>query len=148
MATIKGLLRRVKNFDTDKAIDNSFEVTTTDFAVLNKQQMYAGFDKSGEKFTKKYAAGSYAKKKNKMNPLPGYGTPDLFLSGEFQKQIKVDYSKGILTSMSSVEYAKYVEPVYRPYGLGGKLKKEFIKEKLQPALKKEISAGIGLSFNK
>lgn len=146
MQTIKGLLRKVKAFDTDKAIDATFEKTTTDLEVFNRQQMYAGYDKTGEKFTKKYAAGSYAKKKNKMNALPGYGTPDLYLSGAYQKAITVEYSKGVLTTMSTVDYAKYVEPRYTPYGLGGKFKREFIAEKLRPQMQREITAAIGLKF--
>ncbi len=81
-----------------------------------------------------------------MNALPGLGTPDLYLSGAYAKGIKVDYSKGILTTMSSVEYAKYIEPRYTPYGLGGKFKREFVGQILRPALQREITAGIGLKF--
>lgn len=147
--TIKGLYRKVEQIDNDKIIGNAFESTVDDLAEENKKQLFEGFDKTGEKISRKYSNNKYARVKNEMNPLPGLGVPDLKVTGAFYRGIRVDYQGGKLITASSDEKGTDLEEKYADiYGLGGEFKKEFIKNSLRPALNKEITAATGLKFGK
>lgn len=51
---------------------------------LNKAQLKQGLTPLGQKLSPKYRNIRYARAKNTVNPLPGFGTPDLKFTGRFQ----------------------------------------------------------------
>lgn len=79
-----------KNFDIVQEVSDIAAVHEKEIADLNRQQLYEkGEDSTGRKL-KKYKRPRYARVKHEMNPKPGYGNPDFFLTGEFQKSIFAD----------------------------------------------------------
>lgn len=70
---------------------------------LNKDQLMQGLDGTGQKLTPKYSRVRYARAKNSVNPLPGYGTPDLKLTGKFYSNFFVTAKKGVFEVDSSDE---------------------------------------------
>lgn len=54
-----------------------------------EDQLQKGLNAKGEKITPNYRNTRYAKAKNSRNALPGLGTPDLNLTGRFQKNFYV-----------------------------------------------------------
>ncbi|MFZ4754274.1 MAG: hypothetical protein ACOYLG_13095, partial [Chitinophagaceae bacterium] len=59
-----------------------------ELADQNRAQLKKGQTAKGTKF-KPYASDNYASVKNRMNPIPGYGNPDLFVEGKFAAGIKL-----------------------------------------------------------
>lgn len=60
---------------------------STKILEAQKEQLKSGRNADGKKITPKYASKSYGLAKNKMNSLPGLGTPDLFLTGELYRRL-------------------------------------------------------------
>lgn len=54
--------------------------------ALNTGQLYEGKTPKGQKLTPKYSRVRYARAKNELNPLPGFGTPDLKVTGDFYSE--------------------------------------------------------------
>ncbi len=59
-------------------------------ADFNRVQLYEKGETVDGKKLKKYRNAKYARVKNSMNPLPGLGNPDFYVTGEFQKSIFAD----------------------------------------------------------
>lgn len=56
-----------------------------DAIKLNQKQLFEkSIDSDGNKL-KEYRSSSYAARKNTINPLPGFGRPDLYVTGKFYK---------------------------------------------------------------
>lgn len=53
---------------------------------LNTDQLLEGKTPKGQKLEPEYSRERYKRVKNKLNPLPGYGTPDLKLKGDFHSE--------------------------------------------------------------
>jgi hypothetical protein len=104
--------RRLQGLDVQAAAESSMMETAQDFIDLNTQQMYEGKDSQDEQIQPTYKRPRYARVKNQMNPTPGYGVPDLKLSGDFYKgyTLKVDGDQVI--EDSDVDYAKYLTERY------------------------------------
>lgn len=77
-------LDKVKK-ELTKVAHKSIEKHSPEIAKLNTDQLLQGKDADGNKITPEYASKYYAKKKNQMNSLPGLGTPDLKLTGDFHE---------------------------------------------------------------
>lgn len=59
-------------------------------ADYNREQLFKqGEDSDGRKL-RKYRRPRYARVKHEMNPLPGLGNPDLFVTGDFHRSIFTD----------------------------------------------------------
>ena len=61
---------------------------------MNTEQLKQGKDSIGDSITPEYYSDEYAYMKNRMNPRPGFGTPDLFLEGDFQEGFFVEETNG------------------------------------------------------
>lgn len=88
----------------------------TELADLNREQLMEGKDSEGNTL-RKYRRPRYARVKNEMNPVPGYGNPDLKLTGAFHRSIFADVEgKSILfdakDSKVSDLAAKYGESIF------------------------------------
>ena len=104
---------------------------------LNKNQLAEGIRTDGQKLLPKYKDTGYALKKRSMNPKPGFGTPDLFLTGKFYGGFKVDLGASAFKILSKgVDYAKYIEGRYiKIYGLT----KNHLSEVTQTATREFVS---------
>lgn len=147
MPSITTLTERFRRMDTDKLIDESLNETTSDFDNIQRDQLLSGKANTGKEIEPLYRRRKYADAKHDMNPLPGYGIPDLKLTGSFHRGIDVKAGRESFNIISTDKKAIELEQKYSDiFGLGGKFKSEYIKEKLAPALKKKISKFTGLKF--
>jgi hypothetical protein len=55
------------------------------------QLAFTGLNRKGRKL-RKYRSRAYAIFKNKMNPYPGLGTPDLKLTGSFLRRLELGFA--------------------------------------------------------
>ena len=58
---------------------------------LNQSQLLSGIDSKGEELGE-YESKPYATFKNTLNPLPGFGVPDLKLTGSFYREMYLQFS--------------------------------------------------------
>ena len=87
---IKSLIsfhNKVKAVDKELLIVRSIEENNRLFVQLNQAQLKKGITSKGTKIRPKYKSPRYAEIKNKQNPEPGFGTPDLFRTGEMFSQM-------------------------------------------------------------
>lgn len=164
MATVKSFLKRISSFDTNKAIDTAFETTLPAILAKNKEQLYHGVNNEGRMIgdTENIADGrrntykyyflededrTYAESKLDQNPLPGFGYPDLYRTGNFYKgmTLKLEGSKLVFDSSDS-KTPDLVEKYPGIFGLMPELKREVIAEDLRPNIKIEFTKGTGLKF--
>jgi hypothetical protein len=143
--TIKGLHDKIKSVNVGEVIESSMEDAAPLIADRQKDQMRDGVNQKGAKIGR-YRNPAYARKKNAMNPLPGFGVPDLLLTGAFYKGIYADVrgDKLILDSTDgkTPKLAKqYGEEIF---GLNRSTKAEFIREDLRPVFMKRIKKATGL----
>lgn len=133
MATISALKRRVELFQYSEAATEAFIAVEDDFTEENKKQLFAGYDRFGERL-KAYASAEYAFYKYQRNPIPGLGNPDLFDTGSFQSHIQTIVS-GLTVNIGSTDSkAPQLEIKYPGiFGLGGKYRAEFISTYLRSA---------------
>ena len=96
MCTAREMLQRMEAVrDTIIPIVGAcLEETKEPIIGLNTSQLYdEGVDKNGNKLQPYRSRGenyeSYAAMKHRMNPKPGFGNPDLFLTGEFQHSMNL-----------------------------------------------------------
>ena len=141
MSTIHEMLRRVKSIDL-QAIGVAIIVDSKpELLQLNKDQlMNDGVDKNSKKL-KSYASNSYAVRKNRMNPFPGLGTPDLYLTGGFQNSftLKIN-SKSSFEIFSTNGKSNDLTKKYGKniFGLTENSKTEYQREVMAPELIKGV----------
>lgn len=83
MSTIKNMLDRVKRLDLRAEVPVIVENTEEQVLDLNREQLLLHGTDSEGKLLQEYRSAAYARKKNRQNPNPGYGNPDLHLTGYF-----------------------------------------------------------------
>jgi hypothetical protein len=138
MGTIKGLLRRIEAANVDQALHNAFSESADAIEEKNRQQLFEGYDKNQERL-KPYRRPRYARVKNAMNPLPGYGNPDFKVTGAFYRGIEVRVEgQEIITNLTDSKSDELLARDPDIIGVGGKYKKELIGDTLQPAFNKEM----------
>lgn len=106
--------RRLEGLSVQAEAEGALDDTADDFAELNTQQMYRGLDSTGQPIAPQYARADYAQMKNQMNPAPGYGTPDLYLTGAFYRGYTLRVEGGQVTEDSDVDYADDLTEKYGP----------------------------------
>lgn len=83
-----------------------------------RNQLNTGTDATMNKITPKYAdayyGGAYTREKNQMNPLPGKGTPDLYLTGFLYQGLTLKAEGGTYDITSEVDY--FTAPQIAQYG--------------------------------
>lgn len=107
--------KKFQAIDIDMEMAEVLESESDTILNLNKEQLKSGLNSKAKKITPKYKSPYYSRKKNRMNPTAGYGTPDIELSGELKKEMDLvvgvpnDKSYSIV---SYVNYAKYIVAAY------------------------------------
>jgi hypothetical protein len=125
-----------------------YEQTKESLADLNAVQLLQGQSAKGKNL-KSYANEEYAAYKNRLNPLPGYGNPDLRLTGAFYQGIRAEFSGGRLQITSTDSKTTDLQKKYgdeNMFGLSEKFRNEHVKENIEPVFKKEIEATTGLNM--
>lgn len=148
MGTINNLRRKFEALDIDKVARKSMENTTEEMANIQAEQMMHGFNSFGNKIGQ-YKLEPYAEKKNRMNPLPGFGVPDLKLTGAFYRGINVKISGEMVITDSSNIKSEGLQKRYGPeiYGLDEQYKGEFLREALQPEFGSLMEQETGLKMS-
>ena len=94
----------------------------------------------------KYRNAQYEKKKHRMNPRPGLGTPDLKLSGELHKSLKARVKSSSVSFEITDTDSRKVEQVEKRWGDAFQLSKErwhaFNREVVGPELRRIILSKI------
>lgn len=88
MATIAEVVSAWTSLNLQDEVIKTMADMSRELADQNRAQLKKGQTAKGTKF-KPYASDVYAMMKNRMNPLAGYGNPDLFLTGKFASEIKL-----------------------------------------------------------
>lgn len=128
-------------------IQLSIQTTQSSFIELQKAQLHAGFNSDGSKIgdSQPYASEVYAEKKEQQNPLPGFGNPDLFLTGSTYDgiELKIDANKITILSRDSKFNKLNKRYDFAFAGLGGKYKAnylEFLQTVIIKNTQKELSS--------
>lgn len=123
------------------------EQSTEEFADLNREQLMYGYDAKGNRL-RDYKSKSYAKKKAEMNPLAGFGTPDLRLTGAFHKSLGVNPTWGKAVPTASDSKTEKLLGMFKsndPLGLNETSMKKY-REILQPLIIQALSKRTGLTI--
>lgn len=90
MGLVANISRLADNWNKVDLVAIGSEVASEhekEIADYNRKQLFEeGVDSEGNKL-KPYKRAKYARAKHAMNPLPGLGNPDDYLTGKFQKSI-------------------------------------------------------------
>lgn len=146
MATTRDIIERLQGLNLQELLTESIEETAAQYVDLNTAQMYQGKDGDGQSIAPQYGSESYANEKNQMNPTPGYGIPDLRLSGAFYRGYKVRVEGQDLVKDSDVPYA---DELFNKYGNAiGQLDEvnheEYVEQELAPVLYDKVREQTGL----
>ncbi len=127
-------------------ITQATRATTDVFEVQQREQLTAGKTKTGAPISPRYQSNSYASRKAAINPLPGFGVPDLRLTGEFQRLIDVEAAENVFDIISKDEKGAALENKYADiFGLGGEYKTPYLK-RLSGVIREKISTLTGLKY--
>lgn len=131
MATIKNLRDKWKALKIRAIISQSIEATQSSYIELQKAQLYAGYNQDGSKIgdDNPYRSEAYAEIKEQKNPLPGFGNPDLFLTGATYEGIEVTITdKAIKIESRDIKFKKLDTKYQHAFtGLGGKYKENYLQ---------------------
>lgn len=148
MGTIKDLKRGLAKIDLPRIIVSSIESTADEYIALNHTRLKKGLDKDGDEITPGYKILEYAIRKHDQNAAPGFGVPDLFLTGAFYRAftIKVGFTSIFVTSMD--EKAPKLSQKYGPaiFGLTPYDRTYYAKGVFYETLQKSITGATGLIF--
>jgi len=148
MGTIANLKRRIETLDIDRVITSSFGNTIEQLADENAVQLSKGETSRDGNF-RSYRNPEYATMKNRMNPVPGFGNPDLKLTGSFYHGIyaRVEGTKIVIdsTDPKTDDLKKKYGDKYI-FGLNNKSRSEYLREFLRPQVARQLEEAIGLNF--
>lgn len=92
MANILDVLANLESIDLRNEVPRIIEKHAESMLDYNKDQLEHGSTSENKGITPKYSLSSYAEYKNNISKSPGYGTPDLKLTGEFYAGFIVYFS--------------------------------------------------------
>ena len=144
--TIDEMIDAVKKIKVKKFAREAMAKHLPVVEEMNRQQPMRGEDANGDGFLS-YAWDDYAEMKERRNPVPGFGRPDLRLTGAFHRSIKakLDASTAILITASDKK-APWLEDHYKPaeiYGLQPE-NLDLLAEKVHADFFDRVTAASGL----
>lgn len=148
MASVDEIIKVLKTIDVRESCIEAAVLTKDKIPPLIKGQLTQGKSGTGRKITPLYKNASYARKKYRMNPVPGYGVPDLYLSGGYYDTLDAKVDPEGITVESDKPYARYVDENYsgEVTKMARDSKEVFIEESYSPALADVIEKQTGLNF--
>lgn len=159
--TLHEMQRRLKGFSIVSEMADSVEETKDEIISLNRMQLLRGLTKEGDYLSPKYSedpffkskesAQRYAAWKKKIEPVKTdrpEDVPNLFITGVFHNEIKIDVNASEYTFSNSASFASSVEGKFKDiYGMTTESKSEtYIPEYLLPAVKKKVINKLGFKF--
>lgn len=125
----------------DAIIDTDLELIE-----VNRDNLLSGFNALGVKITRAYRSAKYAEKKRAKNALPGYGVPDLNLTGSFYNAIEFHISgANLVWENSDSKAAKLLEKYGSVLGVSENERlQRYRTEYLYPAIARGIKAKTGM----
>lgn len=146
MTTISEAYENVKRLQLRKQVPIILEQSKEEIIALNQRQLYNNSEDSEGTPLRLYSSAGYSFEKEKRNPNPGYGRPDLFLHGDFYRGFKVTitpefYIINSTDSKTKKLIAKYGEDIF---GLTKESKTELVEERLRKGLANHIYTTTGL----
>jgi hypothetical protein len=104
-----GALREdLEALNIQEAVNAGIDQTVDRLADMNRAQLMAGFASDGTRLLP-YRSPQYAQLKNMMNPEPGFGNPDFYLTGAFQARIRAERFGEVVEIASYDEKAPHLE---------------------------------------
>ena len=149
MATIKDLYEAFGAVRLREDLPEIIQGTSKEIEILVKSQLSNGELSTGEKISKPYASTYYANKKHNLNPSPGYGIPDVKLTGALYDGISVTVTTDEYDIESSVDYSKADSITqYGPQllAMSEESKQIYCDDTLLPAIQNYITERTGLTF--
>lgn len=148
MTTIRSMLAGVQSIRLRDQLPIIIRETSPAILALNRYQLYNQSVDKNETPLRLYGSLSYALDKNKMNPAPGFGRPDLYLTGAFQRAMYVTINGQSIKVFSRDKKTrglieKYSEEIF---GMTPTSKGKYAQETVLPAIKTHITAKSGLRF--
>lgn len=149
MATIKGMLDKVKSLDLRSEVPVIIERTQADLILLNQTQLFQFGMKADGTYLGEYKNKYYAAKKNARNPQPGFGRPDFKNTGEFYKDFFVKADKNVfeVDSRDSKSASLIARDGEKIFGLTKENKTVYSLGVLYDGLKRYITTKTGLTFS-
>lgn len=129
------LLESLQSLDLEEVASAAIEETMPELIKRNRDQLYHGITSTGGRLAA-YRRRKYAQAKNLMNPLPGFGNPDFYVTGAFYEAIRGEVSGGVVGIHSYDSKAPYLEDrdgADNIYGLTFDNQAEYIQEDMGPA---------------
>jgi len=115
---------------------------------LNRGQLHDGQDNTGRLQTRLYKEERYAEYKHELNPVPGFGIPDFFITGDYYNSIQMTINQAqwqIRTYSTDNVIAPKLDAKWpRNYGLDPENTGFFSAEILKPKIIKELKMELGL----
>lgn len=142
--TIDDLLDIIKKVDVSFEAQEAIDQTKRGIITRQKDQLLHGQRPDGS-LIGKYKSADYAKKKNAMNPLAGYGNMDWKFKGDLYNEIFVDVREdGFVIDSADPKAASLEQRLGDPFGLQQKNQQDYIDNELEPAFLERIHEATGL----
>lgn len=148
MATPGTMLDDLEALNLGEIVEDAIQEKKQNYLKVNLDQLYEGLNSDGQKIQPKYRSQKYAKAKAEMNPLPGEGTPDFYLTGELYRQSTIEVEGGDLVEQSGVPYAKDLEDRWgedQIWGLDDENHDQWVNEELRDAILERVSELTGIT---
>jgi hypothetical protein len=140
--TIFEAQRRVAKIDLQKIAEQTLTELESFVVALNQEQLSHGLRSDEEKVYPDYRSKSYAELKHQENPKPGFGIPDLELTGSFYDKFYLDKDKFNISSHDE-KTEKLVKKYGRSiFGLTGES-----LQKMKPEMNRRFKEKIGGILN-
>lgn len=116
--------------------------------ALNQRQLFAQSVDSNNIPLRFYNSNFYAFEKEKRNPLPGFGRPDLYDTGAFYRAFVVRVNSNFYTIASTDKKTNLLTEKYGKdiFGLTEESKKEFVEGSLYTGIKRYVESITGLTL--
>jgi hypothetical protein len=134
---VRERLERLKS-NLDAIAEQSVYESRDEITHEQQEQLFEGSDSRGKSF-KQYYDPEYARMKNIVNPIPGYGYPDLKLTGAFYEGIYTRVVNGKIVIGSTDSKAAELEKKYKyVFGLNPDEMTAFLYNTLKPVYQKNV----------
>lgn len=150
MSTIDQLYEAVSQLKLKEQLPTLILATAFEIETLVKVQLQSGETATNEKINPSYASAYYSRKKESFNSAPGYGVPDLYVTGNLYKSIGVSVKDDEYDIQATVDYA-YADSIIqygdKVFALSDEHKQEYCATSLLPAIGKYIKDVTGLELS-
>lgn len=143
--TIDDLLETIGNLDIPFEVQEAIDETKQGIIDRQKDQLMHGQRADGS-IIGKYKNPAYAKMKNALNPLPGFGVMDWKLKGDLYSALFVDVREdgSYIVDSADPKAGPLEERLGDPMGLQPKNQQQYIDEQLEPFFLERIHEATGL----